>query len=108
VLDALKIDRTDLVTHDIGDMVGYAFAAQYPPGVARFVRIPASCSSQRSIRTPSTTKAFLATGKLGMPVLGIGGETSFGKTMTEIMRFAASDVRKGLIPDSMVRSFLDS
>src|SRR5262249_17979423 len=26
VLDALKIDRVDLVTHDIGNMVGYAFA----------------------------------------------------------------------------------
>src|SRR5215475_15011288 len=30
VLDALKIDRADLVTHDIGNMVGYAFAVQYP------------------------------------------------------------------------------
>ena len=30
VLDELKIDRADLVTHDIGNMVGYAFAAQYP------------------------------------------------------------------------------
>jgi hypothetical protein len=28
VLDELKIDRADLVTHDIGNMVGYAFAAQ--------------------------------------------------------------------------------
>src|SRR5262249_41595136 len=30
VLDDLKIGRTALVTHDIGNMVGYAFAAQYP------------------------------------------------------------------------------
>jgi hypothetical protein len=30
VLDELKIDRSALVTHDIGKMVGYAFAAQYP------------------------------------------------------------------------------
>ena len=29
VLDALKIQRAALVTHDIGNMVGYAFAAQY-------------------------------------------------------------------------------
>ena len=28
VLDSLKIQKTDLVTHDIGNMVGYAFAAQ--------------------------------------------------------------------------------
>src|SRR3989441_5745251 len=27
VLDTLKIDKVDLVTHDIGNMVGYAFAA---------------------------------------------------------------------------------
>jgi pimeloyl-ACP methyl ester carboxylesterase len=37
VLDALKIERVDLVTHDIGNMVGYAFAAQYPGRVTRFV-----------------------------------------------------------------------
>src|SRR5216684_6686903 len=37
VLDQLKIDRADLVTHDIGNMVGYAFAAQYPERVARWV-----------------------------------------------------------------------
>ena len=41
VLDELKIDRTALVTHDIGNMVGYAFAAQYPKRVARFVLIDA-------------------------------------------------------------------
>jgi pimeloyl-ACP methyl ester carboxylesterase len=41
VLDALKIDRADLVTHDIGNMVGYAFAAQYPRRVTRFVLIDA-------------------------------------------------------------------
>ena len=41
VLDELKIGRADLVTHDIGNMVGYAFAAQYPDRVARFVLIDA-------------------------------------------------------------------
>jgi pimeloyl-ACP methyl ester carboxylesterase len=41
VLDGLKIGRADLVTHDIGNMVGYAFAAQYPDRVARFVLIDA-------------------------------------------------------------------
>src|ERR1700681_3750241 len=29
VMDALKIQKIDLVTHDIGNMVGYALAAQY-------------------------------------------------------------------------------
>ena len=37
VLDALRIERADLVTHDIGNMVGYAFAARYPGRVTRFV-----------------------------------------------------------------------
>jgi pimeloyl-ACP methyl ester carboxylesterase len=37
VLDALSIDKAALVTHDIGNMVGYAFAAQYPERVTRWV-----------------------------------------------------------------------
>ncbi len=41
VLDALHVARADLVTHDIGNMVGYAFAAQYPERVKRFVLIDA-------------------------------------------------------------------
>jgi pimeloyl-ACP methyl ester carboxylesterase len=41
VLDRLKIDSTVLVTHDIGNMVGYAFAAQFPARVSRWVVIDA-------------------------------------------------------------------
>ena len=41
VLDALGIERVDLVTHDIGNMVGYAFAAQYPDRVTRFALMDA-------------------------------------------------------------------
>src|SRR4249920_677245 len=33
VLDTLKVQRFQLVTHDIGNMVGYALAAQYPSRV---------------------------------------------------------------------------
>src|SRR5260370_38217022 len=36
VLDTLKIDKVDLVTHDIGNMVGYAFAAGQPGRVTKF------------------------------------------------------------------------
>jgi pimeloyl-ACP methyl ester carboxylesterase len=39
--DALGIQRADLITHDIGNMVGYAFAAQYQDRVARFVLMDA-------------------------------------------------------------------
>lgn len=174
VLDALKIDRADLVTHDIGNMVGYAFAAQYPDRVKRFVLIDAPLPgigpweeilknpllwhfrfggpdmerlvegreriyldrfwnefSANPSRFSEAARAhysklyampgamhsgfmqfaafdqdaidnqkFLAKGKLTMPVLAIGGEKSFGTTMAEIMRFAASNVREGVIPDS--------
>jgi pimeloyl-ACP methyl ester carboxylesterase len=196
VLDALRIDSADLVTHDIGNMVGYAFAAQYPKRVTRFILIDApvpgvgpweeilknpllwhfrfggpdmerlvagreriyldrfwnefSATPSRFSEAARThyaklyampgamhsgfmqfaafdqdakdNQAFLAKGKLAMPVLAIGGEKSFGKTMADIMRFAAANVREGVIPDSghwimeenptatiaMVRSFLDA
>ena len=175
VLDALKIDRVDLVTHDIGNMVGYAFAVQHPERVRRFVLIDAPLPGigpwEEILKNPllwhfrfggpdmerlvagreriyldrfwnefsampsrfSETarehyarlyalpgamhsgfaqfaafdqdavdnKAFLAAkGKLGMPVLAIGGEKSFGPMMATVMRFAASDVTEGIIPDS--------
>jgi pimeloyl-ACP methyl ester carboxylesterase len=196
VLDELKIDRADLVTHDIGNMVGYAFAAQYPQRVTRFALIDAPVPGvgpwEEILKNPllwhfrfggpdmerlvagreriyldrfwnefSATparfseaarehyaklyalpgamhsgfmqfaafdqdaidnQAFMARGKLAMPLLAIGGEKSFGKAMADIMRHAASDVREGVIPDSghwimeenptatiaMVRSFLDA
>lgn len=41
VMDALKVSKADLVTHDIGNMVGYALAAQYPQRVTRWVVIDA-------------------------------------------------------------------
>src|SRR2546421_4107546 len=41
VMDALKVQKADLVTHDIGNMVGYALAAQYPVRVTRWVVIDA-------------------------------------------------------------------
>jgi pimeloyl-ACP methyl ester carboxylesterase len=197
VLDALKIDRADLVTHDIGNMVGYAFAVQHQERVTRFVLIDAPVPGigpweeilknpllwhfrfggpdmERLVAgreriyldrfwnefsaTPSRfteasrehyarlyalpgamhsgfaqfaafdqdaldNQAFLsARGKLGMPVLAVGGEKSFGPMMATVMRFAASDVTEGVVPDSghwimeenpaatvaMVRAFLAS
>lgn len=196
LLDALKIDEVDLVTHDIGNMVGYAFAAQNRDRVKRFILMDAPLPGigpwEEILKNPllwhfrfggpdmerlvagreriyldrfwnefSATpakfseasrehyaklyaapgamhagfaqfaafdqdaiddKAFLAQGKLTMPVLAIGGEKSFGPTMATVMRFAASDVSQGVIPNSghwlmeeqpeatvkMVRDFLDA
>jgi pimeloyl-ACP methyl ester carboxylesterase len=174
VLDTLKITSAHLVTHDIGNMVGYAFAAQYSQRVTRFALIDAPVPGvgpwEEILKNPllwhfrfggpdmerlvagreriyldrfwnefSATparfseaarehyaklyalpgamhsgfmqfaafdqdaidnQAFLAKGKLTMPVLAVGGEKSFGKTMAKIMQFAASDVREGVIADS--------
>ncbi|MGO9046295.1 MAG: alpha/beta fold hydrolase [Xanthobacteraceae bacterium] len=41
VLDQLNIQRADFVTHDIGNMVGYAFAAQFPERVSRWAALDA-------------------------------------------------------------------
>jgi pimeloyl-ACP methyl ester carboxylesterase len=41
VLDRLKVPKFALVTHDIGNMVGYALAAQYPDRVTRWVAMDA-------------------------------------------------------------------
>ena len=174
VLDALKIDRAALVTHDIGNMVGYAFAASYRPRVTRFVLIDAPLPGvgpwdeilknpllwhfrfggpdmERLVKgreriyldrfwnefsaTPKRfseaarwhyaklyarpgamhasfaqfaaydqdavdNRAFVAAGKLDVPVLALGGEKSFGTTMAAVMRFAASDVEEGVVLDS--------
>ena len=41
VMDALKVEKAELVTHDIGNMVGYALAAQYPTRITKWVIIDA-------------------------------------------------------------------
>ena len=41
VLDRLGIEKAELVTHDIGNMVGYGFAAQFPSRVARWAVLDA-------------------------------------------------------------------
>ena len=41
VMDKLNVQKADLVTHDIGNMVGYALAAQYPDRITRWAVIDA-------------------------------------------------------------------
>ena len=41
VMDALKVAKAELVTHDIGNMVGYALAAQYRDRITKWVVIDA-------------------------------------------------------------------
>jgi pimeloyl-ACP methyl ester carboxylesterase len=174
LLDALGIEQADLVTHDIGNMVGYAFAAQYPNRVTRFVLMDAPLPGigpwEDVLKSPLLwhfrfggpdmerlvagreriyldrfwnefsadpksfgeasrehyaqlyaqpgamragfnqfaafdqdaidNQAFLAKGKLTMPVLAVGGEKSFGPTMAIVMRSAATDVQEVVIASS--------
>ena len=41
VMDALHVQKAELVTHDIGNMVGYALAAQYSPRITKWAVIDA-------------------------------------------------------------------
>jgi pimeloyl-ACP methyl ester carboxylesterase len=45
-------------------------------------------------------KAFVAKGKLTMPVLAIGADKSFESVQAEDLRFVATDVTALVIPDS--------
>ncbi|GGH18901.1 epoxide hydrolase [Alsobacter metallidurans] len=174
VLRELGVDRIDLVTHDIGNMVGYAYAAQHRDRVSRFVLIDAPLPGvgpwEEILKNPLLwhfrfggpdmerlvagreriyldrfwnefsahpdrfsegsrahyaalyaapgamhagfaqfaafdqdavdNKAFVAQGKLDMPVLAVGGEKSFGLAMAQVMAFAASRVTGDVVPDA--------
>jgi len=174
MLDGLHIGQVDLVTHDIGNMVGFAFAAENRNRVRRFVLmdapIPGVGPWEEILKNPllwhfrfggpdmerlvagreriyldrfwnefSATpakfseasrehyarlyalpgamhagfaqfaafdqdaiddRAFLAEGKLTMPMLAIGGAKSFGTTMALVMRAAATNVTGAVVPDS--------
>ena len=45
-------------------------------------------------------QAFMAAGKLTMPVLAVGGEKTFGPMMATVARFAASNVREAVVEGS--------
>jgi pimeloyl-ACP methyl ester carboxylesterase len=175
VLDRLKIDKAALVTHDIGNMVGYAFAVQFPSRVTRWAALDAPLPGigdwddivrdprlwhfnfrgpdvERLVRgreriyldrfwnelsanpkaideatrshyaalyarphamhdafeqfaafaqDAADNKELLATsGRLPMPVLGVGAEKSFNTAMADDLRFVATDVTGAVVPNS--------
>lgn len=174
VLTAFKVDRADVVGHDIGTMVAYAYAASYPdkvnklvvmdapvPGIppwnqlvlnpklwhfnfggpdaerlvagreriyldrfwndfagdrsrideatrAHYAQLYAQPGAMRAAFAQFTAigaedvrdNAALGQRKLTMPVLAIGGEQSFGATMAEVMRNAATDVTGAVVPNA--------
>jgi pimeloyl-ACP methyl ester carboxylesterase len=70
----------------------YALPGGMHSGFAQFAAFDQDAADNR---------AWLATGaQLRMPVLAVGGEKSFGKTMATVMRAAATDVREGIVPAS--------
>jgi pimeloyl-ACP methyl ester carboxylesterase len=174
VLGALKVGRFQLVTHDIGNMVGYALAAQYRdrvttwvvmdaplpglghwdqqrlspktwhfnfrgPDVERLVagreRIlldrfynelgahPENIDEQTRVHyaelyarpkamhdafaqfaafstVATDNQAFVAAGKLTLPVLAIGGAASYGASLAEEIGAAADHVESAAVPDA--------
>ena len=174
LLKALGVTDVDLVAHDIGNMVAYAYAAQHRahvrsltvidaplPGVYEWTKEKAGhkvwhfsfygpdeerlvagreriyldrffnefSASDHGVSEPVRAhyadlysspgamhaafeqfkafdqdsvdnQAFIARGKLKMPVLALGGDHSYGMRMATIMRVVASDVRGAVIPNS--------
>jgi pimeloyl-ACP methyl ester carboxylesterase len=174
VLAALKIDKVDLVTHDIGNMVGYAFAAEHRGVVNRWVVMDAPLpglghwseqlsnpkswhfnfhgpDEERLVagrerifldrfydelsadpkgideqtrrhyarlyarphamhdaleqfvafpRDGEDNKGFVAQGKLTIPVLAIGGSSSYGAGLADEIGFAASNVKSVVIANA--------
>ncbi|MDL2403883.1 alpha/beta fold hydrolase [Rhizobium mayense] len=174
VLDKLHVEQADVVGHDIGNMVAFAFAESHPDRTTRLVMMDAPVPGvgpwDEILKTPILwhfhfggpdmerlvagreriyldrfwndfsadpahfseearnhyaelyakpgrmhagfsqfaafdqdaidNRAFVAKGRLQMPVLAIGGDHSFGDTMAFIMRFAADDVHQVVIANS--------
>jgi pimeloyl-ACP methyl ester carboxylesterase len=172
LLDALNVTSADVVAHDIGNMVAYAFVAQYPRRATKLVLMDAPLPGvgpwDEILKNPLLwhfrfggpdmerlvagreriyldrfwnefsadpknfddasrkhyaalyalpgamhagfaqfaafdqdaidNRAFVATGKLTLPVLAVGGEKSFGTTMATVTRFAADNVQGAVIP----------
>ncbi len=174
VMDDLHVVKADLVTHDIGNMVGYALAAQFPARITKWVVIDAPLPGvgnwAAQLSNPKTwhfnfhgpdeerlvagreriyldrfwnelsadpskideatrvhyatlyarphaihdafeqfvafpqdgddNRAFLAKGKLTLPVLALGGEKSYGANMATELKSVAVNVQGGIIPAS--------
>jgi len=54
ILDKLHVTDVELVTHDIGNMVGYAFAAQYGARVSKWVVMDHQTKTAKSFSLPDT------------------------------------------------------
>jgi pimeloyl-ACP methyl ester carboxylesterase len=70
----------------------YALPGAMRSGFAQFAAFDQDAADNR---------AWLATGaRLGMPLLAVGGEKSFGTMMATVMRAGATEVREAVVPAS--------
>ena len=99
--ERIYLDRfwNELSADPEGDRRGDARALRRALRAAGRHALRPSSSSPPSTRTPIDNKAFVAKGKLTMPVLAIGAEKSFGTDQADVMRFVASDVTGQVIAE---------
>lgn len=174
VMDKLGVKSAQLVTHDIGNMVGYPLVAQFPDRITKWVVMDAplpgigpwekqllnplvwhfnfrgpdverlvkgreriyldrfynelsanpkaigeatrahyarlysqpgamhSAFSQFAAFTQDAedNKVLAAKGKVGIPVLAVGAQKSYGASMADLLQFVATDVTSAVVPDS--------
>ena len=70
----------------------YALPGAMHSGFAQFAAFDQDAKDDQEI--------IARNGKLGMPILAVGGEKSFGPMMATVMRAAATDVTQAIVPDS--------
>ncbi len=102
----LGADKASVVGHDIGLMVAYAYAAQFPADVEKLVVmdafLPGVGGWESVYNNPGTAKDFaqLSERKLPMPVLAIGGAKANGELLAQQMKLVASDVTVVVLSDT--------
>ena len=111
VTTAPRYDKTSIVAHDIGNMVGYSLAVQYPERIARWVVIDAPLPGignwdeikqspllwHFNFRGPDEERLVAGRKRI---YLDRGAEKSFGAGEASTLRFVANNVTMGIIPAS--------
>src|ERR1700730_1025848 len=107
VLDKLKIEKADFVTHDIGNMVGYAFAAQYPDRITRWVVMDAPLPGigpwDEIIRSPAFGISISAVRKLSVWSKAASAFTSTASGTNYLLTRDRSTRRRGSTMPSFMR-----
>src|SRR6267378_3060431 len=124
LVKSLGVNKAAVVGHDIGLMVAYAYAAQFPDEVDRLVLMDAFLpgvdgweaiynnpgiwhfrfngpTPEAIVRGRERTDfARLAQTKLTMPVLSIGGEKANGAALAQQIQLVATNARSVTLPNT--------